>query len=302
MHVLMIFLDGVGLGADDPVTNPFLTAPMPTWRGLFDGAMPTRGNGNFHSARATLIPTDAILGVPGVPQSATGQTAIFTGVNAARAIGEHLGPYPNAALRKILSDGNIFQRLAAAHRSTAFANAYPPIFFERLARNKARRSATSYAAHAGGVRYRNIDDLRAGRAVSAFVTNDRWRRFGADVPLITAREAGKNLARLSNEYAFTLFEYFLTDAAGHKGKNDFTALVLDEIDSLLRGVLDETDLADSLVITTSDHGNIEDTSVKGHTLNPVPTILIGAGREKIAPRIHSLTDLTPAIEDVLLNT
>src|SRR5574340_1599560 len=104
MSVLMIFFDGFGLGADDTATNPLLTAPMPTIRGLFNGIMPTRGNGHFTSTRATLIPTDATLGVPGLPQSATGQTTIFTGVNAANAIGEHLGPYPNAALRKIRSE------------------------------------------------------------------------------------------------------------------------------------------------------------------------------------------------------
>ena len=305
----MLFFDGWGLGANDPSTNPFLTNPMPTLRGLFDGTMPTNDNGHFTSARAMLVPTDATLGVAGLPQSATGQTTIFTGVNAPRAIGEHSGPYPNAALRKMLADDNLFMRLTAANRRAAFANAYPPIFFERLARGKARRSATSYAVHAGHVRYRDIDDLRAGRAVSAFVTNERWskiprssagREMGADVPLITAYDAGQNLARLANEYDLTLFEYFLTDAAGHKGKPEFTTIVLREVDELLRGAIDGMDLSNSLIMTTSDHGNLEDTSVKAHTLNPVPTLMIGAGREEIAPRIHALTDLTPAIIDLLL--
>ena len=296
----MIFFDGWGLGANDPSRNPFLTHPMPTLLGLFDGKLPTNDNGRFHSSRADLVPTDATLGVPGLPQSATGQTTIFTGINAPHEIGEHLGPYPNAALRRILARDNIFQRLVAANRRAAFANAYPPIFFERLARGKARRSATSYAAHAASVRYRDIDDLRAGNAVSAFVTNDRWRESGADMPLITANDAGRNLARLANEHDFTLFEYFLTDAAGHKGNADFTRQVLEQVDELLRGVIDGIDLSASLILTTSDHGNVEDSSAKGHTLNPVPTLLIGAGREKIAPRIDALTDLTPAIADWLL--
>lgn len=296
----MIFFDGWGLGANDLTTNPFLNHPMPTLRGLFDGKLPTNDNGHYQSTSATLVPTDATLGVPGLPQSATGQTTIFTGVNAPREIGEHLGPYPNAALRRILAQDNVFQRLVAADRNAAFANAYPPIFFERLARGKARRSATSYAAHAASIRYRNIDDLRAGSAVSAFVTNDRWRESGADVPLISAHDAGRNLARLANEHDFTLFEYFLTDAAGHRGNADFTQRVLDEVDELLGGAIDGINLSESLILTTSDHGNVEDTSAKGHTLNPVPTLLIGAGREKIAPRIHTLTDLTPAIVDWLL--
>ncbi|MBI5649385.1 MAG: hypothetical protein HZC40_02895 [Chloroflexi bacterium] len=299
MRILLIFFDGWGLGANDAATNPFITAPMPTFRALFGGAMPTNDNGHFNSARATLVPTDATLGVPGLPQSATGQTTIFTGINAPRAIGEHLGPYANPALREILARGNIFTRLVAAQHAVAFANAYPPFFFDRLARNKARRSATAHAVGAAGVRYRDIDDLREGRAVSAFVTNQLWREHGADVPLITARTAGQNLARLANDHAFTVFEYFLTDSAGHKGKPELTARVLAEVDELLRGVIEGFNSEDSLILTTSDHGNLEDTSVKGHTLNPVPTVLIGAAREKIASRIHSLADIAPAIEAFL---
>jgi hypothetical protein len=297
--MLLLFFDGWGLGADDPATNPFITAPMPTLRDLF-GAMPTNNNGNFQSARATLVPTDATLGIPGLPQSATGQTTILTGVNAPRAIGEHWGPYPNAALREILSRENLYHRLLGANRRVAFANAYPPFFFDRLARDKARRSAMAYAAGAANVRYRDINDLREGRAVSAFVTNDRWIEHGAPVPRITAREAGRNLARIAREHDLTVFEYFLTDAAGHKAKPQFTASVLAEVDELLRGILDETDAASARVIVTSDHGNIEDVSVKRHTLNPVPTLIFGAGHEKIAARIHALTDIAPAIADHIL--
>ena len=299
-HVLMLFFDGLGLGADDRVTNPMLTAPMPTLRDLCHGAIPVRGNGTYHSTQATLIPTDATLGVPGLPQSGTGQTTLFTGINAAQSIGEHSGPYPNDALRKILANGNIFSQLLAAKRTVAFANAYPPFFFDRLARGTARRSATSLAAGAAGVRYRDIRDLRVGNAVSAFVTNDRWIEFGADVPLITARDAGKNLARLVRENNFTLFEYFLTDAAGHKGDAERSAHVLAEVDEILHGAIEASNLDDTLIIVTSDHGNIEDLAAKGHTLNPVPTILIGAAQEKIAPRIHSLADIAPVVVDLIL--
>lgn len=300
MSVLMIFFDGWGLGDDDPAHNPFIAAPMPTLRELFDGVMPTRdGSAPHASSQAVLVPTDATLGVPGLPQSATGQTTLFTGVNAARAIGQHLGPYPNAELRTLLARDNLFKALVGAGCTVAFANAYPPVFFQRLARNSARRSATSYAVHAADVRYRDVDDLRAGNAVSAFVTNDRWVAAGAGVPQITARQAGANLARLAAAYDFTLLEYFMTDVAGHKGKPAFTSSVLEEVDQLLRGVLETVDLARTLVITTSDHGNVEDVTARRHTLNPVPTILVGAGREQVAARIHALDDLTPAVIDYL---
>lgn len=299
MHALMLFFDGMGLGENDLATNPMLTAAMPTLRELCGGEIPLRSNGVYQSPIATLIPTDATLGIPGLPQSGTGQTTIFTGVNAPQAIGEHSGPYPNDALRALLSNGNIFSTLIAANRSATFANAYPPFFFDRIARGTARRSATSFAAGAAGVRYRDIDDLRDGRAVSAFVTNDRWIEFGADVPLITAQRAGEYLARLARDHDFTLFEYFLTDAAGHKGDPERSKRALTQVDEILRGVLDEVDLTDTLVVATSDHGNVEDLRAKGHTLNPVPTLVIGPGHQKLATRIRSLTDITPAIVEWL---
>ena len=52
-------------------------------------------------------------------------------------------------------------------------------------------------------------------------------------------------------------------------------------------------------LLTSDHGNIEDLSVRNHTLNLVPTIVWGRSRDRIAARIHSLTDITPTIVDLL---
>ena len=75
--------------------------------------------------------------------------------------------------------------------------------------------------------------------------------------------------------------------------------VLPMLARFIRALLGKLDLERSTVILTSDHGNIEDLSVRNHTLNPVPTIVWGRHREHIAPRIRSLTDITPAIVDVL---
>ena len=288
-------MDGVGLGEPDAERNPFLSAPTTSLRTLF-GEVPTRANGHYAGANAILAPTDATLGVPGTPQSGTGQTTIFTGVNAPEAIGMHLGPYPNAALREILASGNIFHQLRALGLRVEFGNAYPPIFFERLARNKARRTATMQAALTAGVRLRDIHDLRAGEAISAMsLTNRVWVDHGAPVPIVTARQAGRNLMRLAQKNDFTAFEYALTDAAGHKNDHAWTLEVLGEVDEFWGGLLDELEPNETLLLITSDHGNIEDWTVKGHTLNPVPTILVGARREELAPQIHSLVDITPTI-------
>ncbi len=301
MHILLLFVDGFGIGENDPERNPLLVAPMPVLHKLF-GEIPTRANERCESASAILVPTDTTLGVPGMPQSGTGQTTIFTGINAAAAIGTHEGPYPNATLREIIAGGNLFQQVRAEGLTAELGNAYPPIFFERLARNKARRTATMQAAIAAGVRMRDIHDLRAGHAVSAFsLTNRAWVERGAPVPLVTARQAGRNLMRLAQENDFTAFEYFLTDAAGHKNDHAWILDVLAELDEFWGGLLEEMNPAETLLMMTSDHGNIEDWTVKGHTLNRVPTILVGATREQAAERIHSLVDITPTVMHVLLN-
>ncbi len=295
MHILLLFVDGVGLGEADPSQNPFFAAPMASLRALFSD-IPTRSNGSYSGDQAILVPTDATLGVIGLPQSGTGQTTIFTGINAPAAIGMHSGPYPNAALREIIAGGNLFHHLRGMGLKVEHGNAYPPIFFERLARNKARRSAIMQAALTAGVRLRDIHDLRAGEAVSAMsLSNGIWIEHGADVPLVSARQSGRNLMRLAQQNDFTAFEYFLTDAAGHRNDHNWILEVLTELDEFWGGLLDELDPRETLLLITSDHGNIEDWTIKGHTLNPVPTILVGHRRDEIAEQIHSLADITPAV-------
>jgi hypothetical protein len=295
MHILLVFCDGMGLGANDPATNPFFHAATKTLRALF-GKIPTREDSMLKGKGAILVATDALLGVPGMPQSGTGQTAIFTGVNAPAAIGGHLGPYPNEALRELLARESVFKQVQALGLRTAFANAYPPFFFERLARGKARRTATMQAAMAGGVHLRGVEELARGEAVSGLSMDNRyWADNGAPVPRITPFIAGQNLMRLAQAYDFTVFEYAPTDMVGHKVDHASILAVLNEVDEFLRGIVDLLRPRSDLLIVTSDHGNIEDWTVKGHTRNPVPTILIGARRTQAASRIHALTDITPAI-------
>lgn len=105
--------------------------------------------------------------------------------------------------------------------------------------------------------------------------------------------------RIAQENDFTAFEYALTDIAGHKGDRDWIVDIIEEVDELLAGILDELDDRVT-VLLTSDHGNIEDWTAKGHTLNPALTMVIGRGRDQIAERISSLTDITPAVVNTLV--
>ena len=85
-RVIFLFLDGVGLGNDDPDTNPLARAHLPTLHDLLDGAPLTAASGQVSTTQATLTPLDARLGVPGRPQSATGQAALLTGRNAPQLV------------------------------------------------------------------------------------------------------------------------------------------------------------------------------------------------------------------------
>ena len=49
------------------------------------------------------------------------------------------------------------------------------------------------------------------------------------------------------------------------------------------------------LVMTSDHGNVEAMSERGHTCNPVPFIAIGPRASSIRERVKSLVDVTPAI-------
>ncbi|NJN93408.1 MAG: phosphoglyceromutase, partial [Anaerolineales bacterium] len=94
-RVIILFLDGVGLGEAEPEANPFMHAEMPTVRSLLGVSHLTRETAGTVTGQAALLGLDACLGVPGLPQSATGQTTILTGYNAPAVLGEHYGPYPN---------------------------------------------------------------------------------------------------------------------------------------------------------------------------------------------------------------
>ena len=94
-HVHLFFMDGVGMGEDDPEVNPFVTAVLPHLTRLLGDNWYLQGNGRITTPRASLIPTDANLDMPLKPQSATGQATILTGRNVPQLVGEHYGPKPN---------------------------------------------------------------------------------------------------------------------------------------------------------------------------------------------------------------
>ncbi len=300
-RVLFLFLDGVGLGRDDPQTNPLAAAALPTLNALFDGKPLTASTGRYSRGGAHLIPTDARLGVPGRPQSATGQAAILTGVNAPARLGEHYGPRPDQRVRDILDEAGIFARLHAAGHATAFVNAYPQRYFDAVNRGKRLLSAVPYAARRGGLQLRTWREMQARQALSANFTGQGWRtQLGyPDLPLYTPREAGAQFWRLAQPVRFAFFEHWQTDVLGHYRNLRGAVEDFERIDGFLAGLLDAMDWQETLLIIASDHGNVEDCSIRKHTDNPALTVLIGAQSEHYAHRIRRLDDFAALITEFL---
>ncbi len=295
VRILMLFIDGVGLGERDPATNPLVRARTPTLRWLLGG--PLAGRDPVRTAAATIVPLDATLGVPGLPQSATGQTALLTGENAAVLVGRHITAYPTPALGALLDTHGLLTVLTRRGVVAALANAYTPEYFEAVAGRRLRHAAITLNALQAGLRLRDVDDLRAGRAVYQDLTNARLRERGVDVPLRTPEQAGQSLAAIAAGHEFTLFEFFQTDLAGH-GRMDDAVGTVECLDRFLGGALEAVDLETTLVLLTSDHGNLEDERTNAHTLNPVPAVVVGAGRDAFAARLKMITDVAPACFDV----
>jgi len=285
-RVLLFFIDGLGIGTRGP-HNPFDglsdAAPLAVFQNE-PAEVPFEG---------VVASTDACLGVEGRPQSASGQTTILTGVNAPKVIGAHKQGFPNQALLDIIREHSIFLQLKnKGVDSTIFANTYTERFFARRPR---WISATTAAVEAAGLRFNVVEDLAAGRALYHDFTNEMLIEHGEVVDARTPEEAGDVLANIVRLHRFTLYEYFITDKIGHAQDYEAARRVLPLLARFIRAVLGNLDLANTTMILTSDHGNIEDLSARNHTLNPAPTIVWGRNAEAIASGIGTLADITPAI-------
>jgi hypothetical protein len=298
MRFLFFFLDGVGLGDTDPAMNPLARAGMPSLRALLDGQPLVKPSAPLHNGRASLLALDARLGVSGLPQSATGQAALLTGINIPAALGYHYGPKPNPATAAFLHD-TLFSRFASSGKKTQFLNAYPPAYFQAIKSGRRIFSSIPQAVVNAGGRLRTIEDLFAGRAISADLTGQGWHeQLGfPQTPRLSAKEAGRRMARLARQADFSFFEYWLSDYAGHHQDMDSALELLNTLDETLSGLLSAWKDEEGLILFTSDHGNLEDLSTRRHTENRVPALVVGSPRlrEAFVENLADLTQVAPAI-------
>jgi 2,3-bisphosphoglycerate-independent phosphoglycerate mutase len=302
-HILILFLDGFGLGSDNPDINPIAAAKMPTVHRLLGGHPLVESTSPFSDDFVNLYAIDAQLGVPGLPQSASGQAALLTGRNVPEEIGEHYGPKPNRAIAEILHDDNLFIQVQSRGGSSALHNAYPPRYFENIRSGRRLYSAIPMAFDAAGVRLMDAEDLKAGNALSADFTGSGWNsQAGFPIaPQYSPLDAGLLLASLSKLYTVSMFDYWLSDFAGHRSSLPEAAELLEALDAVLEGLFRAWDKEHDLLVITSDHGNIEDSREGKHTYNQVPALLYGPEQLR-APFVELFRDLTglyPAILHVL---
>ena len=91
----------------------------------------------------------------------------------------------------------------------------------------------------------------------------------------------------------------MSDKAGHSQDMRTAVEALERVDRFLDGICARLDFRRDTLVMISDHGNIEDLSVKTHTRNPVPLIAAGRGREHLAGAVRMLADLTPALTSLV---
>jgi 2,3-bisphosphoglycerate-independent phosphoglycerate mutase len=304
-RVIFIFIDGVGVGRAD-AGNPFYHAGsqyLPCWQGgmsLPDGT--------------PLTAIDATLGIPGAPQSASGQTALFCGAAAGEIGNRHVNGYPDRHLRTVILEKNLLSRLAAQGVAARYVNAYPAhheLFTSKHVRiepdgrfwfstefpEKFKRmvSVTSCMLLACRQKPFGEADIRARRSLYQDFSNRQLIALGLDLPEFSPVQAATIIANAASRYEFILYEYFQTDIYAHRRSFSDCVDLIKELDMLLGSLISRLDRKLDTLVLTSDHGNLEDYHQRGHSRNPVPFLAWGRHGEFLRARISSLSDVAPAL-------
>lgn len=297
--VIFIFLDGVGIGKKDKEFNPFFKYEFKTFTKIF-GSVPSIDNPFLVNKNHYLTSVDTCLGVKDLPQSGTGQTSIFCGINAAKYLGRHFGPYPHSSLHNLIKEKNLFLHLKKKGYKPFFANAYPEIYFNHINKysdNYSGISVPTLCCLYSDCRLNNYDDLLMGNALSPEIDNHRWvENLKYNLPIISSEKAAENLLKKIETYDFILFEYFYTDYLGHGRLKESFDRLFNTLDNFLLTVLNNYDKNTTIIITT-DHGNIEDLSTKSHTYNNGLLIISGNNAEKAINKIKDISQINNYLLD-----
>lgn len=219
---------------------------------------------------------------------------MFTGVNCPKAMGKHCEGFPGPSLRKIIEANNIFLELKKRGRKVCFADAYLSENAEEVAARRFKSVTTVMALTTPEV-ISTVGDLMEDRALLQDLTRETIQDRYPDIPVISPQRAAEHLFGIAKENDFTLYEFFQTDVSGHSMDYTRACAVLRVYDAFLSNLVRFAEMANITIIITSDHGNIECITDRGHTTNPVPFIVFGPKEQHIRQRVNSLVDVMPAI-------
>jgi hypothetical protein len=278
MKLLLFFIDGLGLGKNYE-SNPgrFLL------NGITDIPF-TVDSVPAEFSEGMLLGIDATGGIPGLPQSATGQTMLMTGVNASALLGYHLTAFPNETLVDLICERNILGLLSERGVSVTASNLYSPEYFHKKETLQKKRGKNAFPVSALSIRssrtpFRFMSDYNQGKALFADLTNHALREKGFDIPLISPEDAADRMADILKDVDFVFHEYFVTDTYAHKKRLPDLERALSEVNRFLVSLREKTDPEETAVLLVSDHGNCEDTGSADHTRNPVPLLLLCRKKE-----------------------
>ncbi|MCB1170905.1 MAG: metalloenzyme [Leptospiraceae bacterium] len=292
MSFYYLFIDGIGLG-EPTENNPFHLHASHLFRYLA-GKNPE----DDLSREFLCIPADAHMGFSGLPQSATGQTSLWTGMNGPASMGRHMTGFPGPTLIRVIEEYSMIKLLTEGGKRAALLNGYSKAYLERIEKKPRLRSASTHVHRVSGQDLFMLDDVVEGRALYMDIDHQFLHRFYPDyahkLPIANPRERGRQYVRIGGEYDVALFEYFLTDKAGHNQSMEEAAMTIKVLEPFIEGILEEMREEDTLVIT-SDHGNLEDLSTRTHTNNLVPVFLAGKHAQTMSGMIRTLYDVPRAI-------
>lgn len=294
-QILFLFVDGIGIGSPDPGSNPFAAAETPFLQEVLGGQL-TEATPSCHKGDLVFRRVDPTLGFSGLPQSATGQATLLTGRNGAELMEGHYGPWPGPTLKALLQEESLFVDVEANGGRAYLANAYPPRYFTALEERVLRVNAPAFAAQSAGLELASIGAYRNGRALAADLTGEHLQKLDTDLPVFTPRQAGAHLARIAADYTFTFFDFWLSDRLGHRGDSVASVALVESLDAFLSGLIPH--LQGVTLVVTSDHGNLEDSSLRTHTRAPVPLLVVGSAASQFR-RTEDLTEIAPAIRRAL---
>ncbi len=298
MRIIYIFIDGIGLGKNEPDSNPF-TRYSESFFSSLGGKQPVKAVPDTWKMKVT----DCTLGCPGLPQSATGQTSLWTGINGANAMGRHMTGFPGPTLAKIIKEFSMIKKICESGRKATLLNAYSKMYLERIEKKPRLASASTHVQRASGQPLKTLEDLENNQAMYMDITHEFMHAFFPNLssrfPIMDPVKRGEDIVKMSRSYDLVIYEYFLSDKAGHNQSWEQSQKIIETLEKFLSGIVSEMNTEEELLLITSDHGNLEDLSTKTHTLNPVPTFGYGLRSDECLKDINRLTDIPVSIYKML---